>query len=340
MAIQRKHVSWMAGIAAAAAFATPGAVAAGAQNPAPPAGPPPLALPLTSLVPDATVALGGTRHVAAGDDAVWVLDREAGVITRVDTTTNVAGSPVAIGTSPCADPLVAFKSVWVAVCGAPGLARLDLEAAKPAELLTTTIRGVGGMASGAGSVWIIADAAGAILRVDPDTNRAVADLPVPGGAQALAFANDTLWVAGTTTPTVTRINGHTNVAQKPITVGAGPLAITAGEGGVWVLNTGDATVSRIDPESGKVVTTIRVGVATAGGSIAAGEGSVWISAPGAPLVRINPATNTVTHTFSGPGGGAIAIGAKSLWLTATPTDVWRVDPRRVEATRTAARSGG
>jgi len=292
-------------------------------------------LPLTSLVPDATIALGGTRHLTAGDDAVWVLDREAGVITRVDATTNATGSPVAIGTSPCADPLVAFKSVWVAVCGGPALARLDLEAAKPAELLTATIRGVGAMATGAGSVWIIADSKGAILRVDPDTNRAVADLPVPGGAHALAFTDNALWVAGTTAATVTRINGHTNVAQKPIAVGTGPLAIAVGEGGVWVLNTGDATVSRIAPDSGKVVTTIRLGVATAGGAIAAGEGGVWISAPDAPLVRIDPATNRVTHTFSGSGGGAITIGAKSLWMTATPTDIWRVDPRRVEATRGA-----
>jgi len=330
----------MAGIATAATAATVALAGTGtpaAQSPTPPSGPPPLELPLTSLVPDATVAVGGARHLAASDDAVWVLDREAGVITRVDATTNAKGSPVTVGTSPCADPLVAFKSVWVAVCGGPALARLDLEAAKPAELLTATIRGVGAMASGAGSVWIIADAAGALLRVDPDTNRAVADLPVPGGAQALAFANDALWVAGTTTPTVTRINGHTNVAQKPITVGTGPLALAAGEGGLWVLNTGDATVSRIDPTTGKVVTTIRMGVATAGGVIAAGEGSVWVSAPGAPLVRIDPATNAVTHTFSGPGGGAIAIGAKSLWIAATPTDIWRVDPRRVEATRTATR---
>lgn len=305
-----------------------------AQVPAPdPSGPPTLKLELASLTPEATVVMGGDRRLTGTDEAVWVVDRTAGTITRVETKGNKAGTPVVIGKQVCAEPLVAFKSVWVAECGAPALARMDLEAAKPPVMLTATIRGVGPVVSGVGSVWMVADPAGTILRLDPDTNRAVAEIPVPGGAQALAFAEGAVWVAGTTQATVTRINAHTNVVGNTTKVGKGPLALAAGEGALWVLNTGDGTVSRVDTKSSKVSTTITLGVSTPGGAIVAGEHGVWVSAPGAPLVRIDPVTNHVSHVFSGPGGGAITIAAGSVWLPATPTDVWRIDPKRVEATR-------
>ena len=60
---------------------------------------------------------------------------------------------------------------------------------------------------------------------------------------------------------------------------------------------------------------------------------MWVSVPGLPLSRIDPATNRLVHQFAGPGGGALTIGFKSLWVTATADAVWRIDPKRVEATR-------
>jgi streptogramin lyase len=307
-----------------------------AQAPAPasaPSGPTPLTLDLASLTPEATLVMGGERRLTGTDDAVWVVDRTGGTLTRVETKGNTPGTPVVVGKQVCADPLVAFKSVWVSECSTPALARLDLDAAKPPVMLTATIRGVGPLVSGVGSVWMIADPAGTILRLDPDTNRAVAEIPVSGGAQALVFAEGALWVAGTTQATVTRINAHTNVVGDSVKVGKGPLALAAGEGALWVLNTGDGTVSRVDQKTSKVSTTITLGVPATGGAIVAGERGVWVSAAGAPLVRIDPTTNQVSHVFSGPGGGAITIASGSLWLAATPTHVWRIDPRRVEATR-------
>ena len=70
-----------------------------------------------------------------------------------------------------------------------------------------------------------------------------------------------------------------------------------------------------------------------GGLLRAMEAVRPMLAPGAPLVRIDPVTNHVSHVFAGVGGGAITIAAGSLWLAASPTEVWRIDPRRVEATR-------
>jgi len=70
-----------------------------------------------------------------------------------------------------------------------------------------------------------------------------------------------------------------------------------------------------------------------GGQIAVGEGSVWVTAPGLPLARIDPRTNHIVQQFTGEGGGAIVISQGALWITATPKAIWRLDPKLVEATR-------
>jgi streptogramin lyase len=80
------------------------------------------------------------------------------------------------------------------------------------------------------------------------------------------------------------------------------------------------------------VVTISIGSDVAGGDIAAGEGSVWISAPGVPLVRIEPRTNKVAQRFTGDGGGAVLVAHGSLWLAAG-SQTLRLDPKLVAALR-------
>ena len=115
---------------------------------------------------------------------------------------------------------------------------------------------------------------------------------------------------------VTRVNAHTNAVVETVKVGPRPGRIAVGEGGVWVLNRGDGSVTRIDPKTTKVVATIAVDPAVAEGEIAAGEGSVWISAPGVPLVRIDPRANRAVQRFDGDGGGAVVTGHGSVWVSA------------------------
>jgi YVTN family beta-propeller protein len=309
---------------------------ANGQAPTPPPTPPPLRLPLTSVIPEATIETAGDWALAATPDGVWVSNRTAGTMARIDPKTNVLGAAIAVGKQPCHPAVSAFKQMWTALCGTPGLARFDglsEKAEKTPDVISTGRRAAGPVATGTGSIWMITDTAGTLSRIDPDTNAVVAEVTVPAGAGALVFGLDAVWVASSTRDLVTRVNGHTNVVVEAIKVGRSPVSIAIGEGSVWTLNSGDGTVTRIDPKTNKVIETIKAGVMGSNGTIVVGEGSVWLSARGAPLTRIDPATNTVRQQFSGPGGGALAIGAKSLWLAATPTAVWRIDPRRVEATR-------
>jgi virginiamycin B lyase len=309
--------------------------------------PPPITLPLTSLVPDAAIELGGDRRFAVTPEGVWVSNRTAGTVTRIDPKTNAPERPVPIGKEPCHSLVQAFKSLWTALCSSGSLARLDLPSATPAvkdsaparteknplNEIKTGIRGAGPLVSATGSIWMITDAAGSLVRIDPDTNAVVAEVTVPGGSTNIAVSGDALWIASTAKAQVSRVNGYSNVVEETVKVGPAPIGVAAGEGSIWTLNGGDGSVSRIDPKTNKVTETIKVGAIGTTGTILAGEGSVWVSVPGFPLSRIDPRTNRLAQQFTGPGGGVLAIGLKSLWLAATPTHVWRIDPKRVEATR-------
>jgi YVTN family beta-propeller protein len=142
-----------------------------------------------------------------------------------------------------------------------------------------------------------------------------------------------VWATSSDHDTVSRIDPQTNLVVETIAVGKGPRFIAAGAGAVWTLNQGDGSVSRIDPATNKVAATIDVGVPGGGGEIAAGEGSVWVTAFEFPLSRIDPSTNTVVQQFYGKGGDAVRVGLGSVWLSNLAAgNVWRLDPRRIEAT--------
>ena len=324
------------------------------NKPTPTPAAPPLRLLLSSLTPDATIAIGGDRQIVVTPDGVWVSNRTAGTLTRIDPKTNTLGTPIAVGKEPCFTALAAYKSLWTPLCGGPSLARIDIappadpaatEAkpaptpaptatpAKPPVVISLGIRSAGPIVSGASSIWMITDVAGTLARIDPDTNAIVAEVTVPAGSSAMAFGEGSVWITSGSKDTLTRVNGDTNVVTEQIKVGRGPAAVAIGDGAVWTLNTGDGSVSRVDPKTNKVTTTIKIGVTGKSGSIAVGDGSVWVSALGMPLTRLAAVTNRMVQQFSGEGGGALAFGLKSLWLSATPTAIWRVDPKRIEATR-------
>ncbi|HTL12167.1 MAG TPA: hypothetical protein VL588_06755, partial [Bdellovibrionota bacterium] len=106
----------------------------------------------------------------------------------------------------------------------------------------------------------------------------------------------------------------------------------AGEGAVWSLNQADGSVSRIDPATGTVTATIDVGVPGGGGDIKVGEGGVWVTAFGTPVSRIDPATNRITHQYTGSAGDALNVGYGSVWLPAhgpNGPEIWRISASQV-----------
>ncbi|MDP2055877.1 MAG: hypothetical protein Q8L75_19745 [Acidobacteriota bacterium] len=319
-----------------------------------PVSPPPADILFSKLTADAIVPMSLDPGAVEAPDGVWTLNRAAGSITRIDATGNKPAPPIVVGTDACASLVVAFDSVWVPLCGDGTITRVDAKTPTvTATLKLKVAEGNGRIASGVGSVWAISDRKGVLSRIDPDTNAPVAEIYLAAGAHSVAQSGDALWVTsacepsggGNPAPTgggnpfrvacnlLTRVNPHNNEIVETIEVGPKPGRLAVGEGGVWVLNRGDGTVTRIDPASNKVVATITVGDGLAEGEIAVGLGSVWISAPGVPLVRIDPRTNKAVQRFTGPGGGAVLVAHGSLWVAAGPNLTWRLDPLLVAAIR-------
>jgi streptogramin lyase len=292
-------------------------------------------LPLSSLKPDATIDIAGTRAMTSGDAGIWVSSREAGTVTKIDGKTNKAAEPIAAGKEPCAGLATGFGTLIVPLCGAPGLARVDVKT----NAVTVMAKGVTSAAIGpvvaVSSIWIISDStdkSSRLIRTDPESNTIVADMPLHARALALAFGQGALWIS-TDNNELLKISPYTIVTSDIIKVGKSPRSIAIGEGAVWTLNAGDDSISRVDTKTNKAANTIKIGAPVAGGQVAVGEGSVWVSAPGLPLARIDPRTNHVVQLFTGEGGGAILIAQGAVWIAATPKAIWRLDPKLVEATR-------
>ena len=92
-------------------------------------------------------------------------------------------------------------------------------------------------------------------------------------------------------------------------------------------------MARIDPKTNKVTATIDLAVPNADGTLAFGEGSLWSSLPGFPVIRIAPDTDKVAQQFHGEGGGLVHFGLGSVWVGAVNSGaVARFDPKRVLAT--------
>lgn len=294
--------------------------------------PPPAEIAFQRLTPDAAIPLVMAPGSIETSDAVWMVNRAAGTIVRIDAKDNKSGAPVVVGGEPCGSLLVAFESVWVPRCDGT-VTRIDPKTSKSTATLETKLPGPDGrLAMAVGSVWAITERKGVVSRIDPATNGVVAEVYVAAGANDIVFGEDALWITSETGDLLTRVNPHTNEIIETIKVGPRPGGVAIGEGGIWTLNRGDGSVTRVDPATNKVVATIALGNAAAG-QIAAGLGSVWVSAPGAPLIRIDPRNNRAVQRFTGDGGGAIRAAHGSLWVAAGPQLTWRLDPVLVASIR-------
>jgi YVTN family beta-propeller protein len=299
-------------------------------------------IPITKLKPDAVFSLPGVPDWLAIDEHVWVSNSPKNTVHRLDPKTNTVAATIEVGKHPCSGLAVGFGSLWVPNCGEKSgdgfvgrnLVRVSLEDGKIEATLPFEVpESEGGLATGAGSVWVMTDRKGTLTRIDPATNKAVAEIYVAPGSYAVAFGEDAVWVTSTEKNVLTRVNARTNVVEETITVGSRPRFLAVGEGSVWTINQGDGSISRVDVKTNKVVATIEAGIPGGGGEIAVGDGSVWVTSFEYPITRIDASTNKVVQQFYGDGGDAIRFGLGSVWLSnLRAANVWRLDPKRIVAT--------
>jgi hypothetical protein len=179
----------------------------------------------------------------------------------------------------------------------------------------------------------------------------------PGGWVAgLTIYEDTLWavVDQGSSGQVLRVDPATGDVLSSIDLlGTNLLtpAIEAGEGALWVA--WSKGLFRIDPVTENVETIVDtlVGATEMYGRLAVGEGAVWLLDNQSSLIRIDPTSNTVSHTIELEGKPwSVEVGAGSVWVLVEaepdPTDdpiassgrvprygrLLRIDPETLEVT--------
>jgi ABC-type transport system substrate-binding protein/DNA-binding SARP family transcriptional activator/streptogramin lyase len=185
----------------------------------------------------------------------------------------------------------------------------------------------GGIAYGAGAVWIADTAEDLVLRIDPDS-RTVDRIPVGHHPTAVTVGDGQVWVVNQLDRTVSEVNPQARKQVGTTQVGNGATAIAYGHGSVWVANATDYSLSRIDPGSGKVVATIPLAGVPAG--IAAGSRGMWVtSSSTGQLLLVDPKESKVSQEIQiGNGPRGVAVGGGDVWVANEPDGtVTRLDPR-------------
>jgi streptogramin lyase len=234
----------------------------------------------------------------------------------------------------CGGLLNALSSLWTVNCTTKSVLNIDAKTGKAkATIDAGAVVVPSALAASGDSVWVLADATTTLLRIDPKENVVVAEVRLPAGCGEILFAEGSLWVTCPAADRVLRIDPATNLVDKRVEVTGQPVSVTAGEGSIWVLTAKEGKVAQIDPKTNKVTTTIDLGIPNANGSMAFGDGSVWVSVPGFPVTRILASTAKVVQQFVGDGAGQIYFGLNSVWLADRQAkSVRRFDPKRVVAT--------
>lgn len=289
-------------------------------------------IPIAKLKPEAEIPIAGAKAILGVPDAVWV-GAASGAIP-IDTKTNKAGERIASLQAPCAGLATGFDSTWVPDCSGGVILRL---ATKTGEKKTAVASGavavLQGIAAGDDSIWALTDGKGTLSRIDPETANIVAETRLPAGCTSLIHAEKSLWIACPQAGQLLRVNTLTNLVDKRIEITGGPRSAVFADGSIWVLGGENGKVSKVDVKTNKVAATVELQIPGAEGEITAGAGSIWVTAKGFPLTRIDPKTDQVMQQFAGAGGGSLRFGANALWLVNTESQtVWRIDPKRVLAT--------
>jgi streptogramin lyase len=262
--------------------------------------------------------------------SIWV-NRETGEIERIDPDREEIVATIDTDGYPCQNTVVAAGDLWTIDCSTSELLRLDpskrrIEARIPIDGLPRQT--FGSIAFAAGRIWVQAFGEGGyyVVAVDPASEKPADPVFVGKEAAGMAASGDHLWISNPFEGAVYEFDTASGQVVGTLEGLDEPRWLVAAAESVWVLNEGDGTVTRIDEETAEVEATVDAGDAGSGGYIVSGDGAVWARPSGKLYVRIDPATNAITHEVAGDFGvGGLALGFGSIWATALEEGkLWRL----------------
>jgi virginiamycin B lyase len=257
--------------------------------------------------------------------------------------TLVSGSqPVNLNTSKL---LVLLLLASVAMAGAPGFSgvsniskpgikevQVPYSSIKP----TATIK-IGGTADWVlvteDAVWVASTKPFAVLRIDPATNKIVANIKIPGEAcSGLASGFGSIWAPiCEKKPALVRIDARKNSISTTLPIApAGPEGgIAASDDSVWLVTDQNGTLVRVDPSSNSV--RQKVTIPPGSYNTIFDNGTVWITG-------VENNVLTAVDAYSGKVLESIPVGPKPRFFTAGAGSVWTLNQGDGTVTRVDEKS--
>lgn len=283
--------------------------------------------PISDLPIAARLSLPGSPDwVAVGAEAVWISNTGNDTVVRVDPATTKIAKTIPVSKRPCSGLAIGFNAVWCPSCLGERVERINAHTNHVEAHIATSIGdSEGGIATGEGAVWLVADGEGTLLRIDGASNKIVGHVQLATGSFVPRVGAGAVWVSSTKHNLVSRVDPSKLKVVAEIPVGPAPRFMACTDTDVWVLNQGDGTISRIDAATNKVIATLDAGIPGQGGDIAVGEGFVWATMIDVPLTQVDPKTNEVVVQYVGKGGDALRIGFGAAWMCSfVLKELWRV----------------
>jgi streptogramin lyase len=223
----------------------------------------------------------------------------------------------------------------------------DREAVHPPELVArlALADSLGAVVGSHGSVWLADTGGDTLLRVDPESRRVTARIPVQGDL-AMAPVGETLWVLNQNFPAsprdfnslLLRIDPRSDAvaARLPLRVPSGaPFAgvDVVGDGeSVWILGTtrtwhdrDQLGLLRLDARTGRVTAAFALPVGWGRVGIALGPDGLWAITADQRLLRFDPRTGERLSAAREPARGQLRFAGETL-VTSTPGGLAGIDP--------------
>ncbi len=253
---------------------------------------------------------------------------------RTEAVFPVEGSP---------DWSVATKdSMWVASARVNHVVQL-IPAGNKVGLVADVQRPCSGLADGFGSIWVPSCSTHKLLRIDPATGKAIAEIPVEASNSegGITVGAGSVWMV-TKPSALTRIDPTTNAVSATVQLPSGSDNPAFGDGFVWVSSFEHDQLLKVDPTSNAVVATIPIGPKPR--FLTVGAGSVWTLNQGdGTISRVDMKSGKVVATIACgiPGeGGEITFGAGFVWATMFDFPLTQVDPATNKVVKQWAGQGG
>jgi DNA-binding beta-propeller fold protein YncE len=219
------------------------------------------------------VPLNPLEGMLIHEGRLWVASSGADRVSVIDATSGVRLRTADVGDSP-GDVAVLDGSMWVLNELDATITPLDSATGEPGGEPVRVPGNPVALDAGFGRLWVVDCRDGALLAVDPDSDRVLSRLEIGRGANDVVAFAGAVWVTNWRSHSLIRIDPTNVSVEAEVDAGDTPGELAGGRSGLWVADTRGTRIIRVNPRTNRIVETLKVGEAPT--ALAVGPRFVWV----------------------------------------------------------------